>query len=200
MTRSKTVPIKIRAIRKTDWPHITELFGNNGACGGCWCMFWRHNPKNGSWNDVKGDKNKRRLKSILTGGELTGALAFAGKEPVGWCSYGPKTVFPYFSRSRNYGFDIEENIWAVTCFFIKRGYRQSGIGTAMLKFAVDSARQRKVKALQGFPTTTSKRPGRQPDAFVWTGTPALFEACGFKALKLKGVPAPVYQRKFRYSV
>lgn len=23
------------------WPDVEKLFGARGACGGCWCMFWR---------------------------------------------------------------------------------------------------------------------------------------------------------------
>ena len=25
----------------TRWSDLEELFGERGACGGCWCMFWR---------------------------------------------------------------------------------------------------------------------------------------------------------------
>jgi len=23
------------------WPVFEDLFGENGAAGGCWCMYWR---------------------------------------------------------------------------------------------------------------------------------------------------------------
>src|SRR5207253_1288830 len=23
------------------WPDLRRLFGANGACGGCWCMWWK---------------------------------------------------------------------------------------------------------------------------------------------------------------
>ena len=23
------------------WPAFEDLFGENGAVGGCWCMYWR---------------------------------------------------------------------------------------------------------------------------------------------------------------
>jgi hypothetical protein len=23
------------------WPALEDLFGKNGAVGGCWCMYWR---------------------------------------------------------------------------------------------------------------------------------------------------------------
>jgi hypothetical protein len=23
------------------WPALEDLFAGKGACGGCWCMYWR---------------------------------------------------------------------------------------------------------------------------------------------------------------
>jgi len=35
------------------WPALVELFGPRGACGGCWCMYWRL-EKGERWDDLKG--------------------------------------------------------------------------------------------------------------------------------------------------
>jgi hypothetical protein len=30
-----------RALTADLWPALEDLLGNNGAVGGCWCMYWR---------------------------------------------------------------------------------------------------------------------------------------------------------------
>jgi hypothetical protein len=36
------------------------LFGKDGACGGCWCMWWR--LKRSDFAKSTGEKNKRMMK------------------------------------------------------------------------------------------------------------------------------------------
>jgi hypothetical protein len=31
----------IRPLTPDLWPSLEDLFGENGAVGGCWCMYWR---------------------------------------------------------------------------------------------------------------------------------------------------------------
>lgn len=31
----------VRPLTSDLWPAFEDLFGRNGACNGCWCMFWR---------------------------------------------------------------------------------------------------------------------------------------------------------------
>jgi len=33
--------LSIRPLTPNLWPALKELFGENGACYGCWCMYWR---------------------------------------------------------------------------------------------------------------------------------------------------------------
>ena len=33
--------LKIRPLTPNLWPALEDLFGENGACNGCWCMYWR---------------------------------------------------------------------------------------------------------------------------------------------------------------
>ena len=41
------------------WSDLEELFGPRGACGGCWCMFWR--LKRSEFEKQKGEGNKYML-------------------------------------------------------------------------------------------------------------------------------------------
>ena len=80
------------------WPDVEELFGERGACGGCWCMFWRVPRKDYEAN--KGAGNKRAFKRIITSGAKPGILAYIGKEPVGWCAVAPREDYIALERSR----------------------------------------------------------------------------------------------------
>ena len=73
------------------WPDVEELFGERGACGGCWCMYWRL-PR-GLWSARKGSKNKNAFKKIVSANEAPGVLAYAGKTPVAWCAVAPREEF-----------------------------------------------------------------------------------------------------------
>ena len=56
------LPIFTRPLSCDDWTTVAALFGTNGACGGCWCMWWRR-PRGGKlWEECKGAKNKRTFK------------------------------------------------------------------------------------------------------------------------------------------
>ncbi len=33
--------LKIYPLAPNLWPALDDLFGEKGACNGCWCMYWR---------------------------------------------------------------------------------------------------------------------------------------------------------------
>ena len=33
--------LTIRPLTPELWPKLEDLFGESGAVGGCWCMYWR---------------------------------------------------------------------------------------------------------------------------------------------------------------
>lgn len=166
------------------WADVEKLFGTNGACGGCWCMFWR-TEKGEKWDQIKGPEAKRRLKRGITAGEILGALAYANGEPVGWCSYGPRISFAKLDRSPSFACDDAEEVWSVPCFFVKAGFREMGVGRALLTQALESvARHKGVHTVEGYPAKAGKN-GLYVPAFAWTGTTSLFEKAGFEPVGKK---------------
>src|SRR5688572_28424499 len=91
-------PLVIKPVTKADWPLIVQLFGDNGACGGCWCM-WPRLPKGGKlWEESKGAKNRASFQKLVKGDKVHAVLALADDEPVGWCCFGPRADFPRLER------------------------------------------------------------------------------------------------------
>ena len=196
--RARSNRINTRPVRANDWPTIAELFGEKGACGGCWCMWWRR-PRGGKlWEETKGAKNKRDFRKLVTGGQVFGALAFSDSEPIGWCCVGPRADFPRLQRARVLQTDWGERTWAVVCFYIPGRWRHHGVATALLKEAVKVARDNGAAELEAYPV----RPkiggsGQIPAAFAYTGVPQMFEKQRFRNLTPPGNSRDIYVRRFR---
>lgn len=157
------------------WPELEKLFGSNGACGGCWCMFWRA-PRGEKWDRVKGAVNRRRFKRLVETGRAHGVLAFVDGEPVGWCSFDRRQDFDKLDRSPSFSCSDAGDVWSIPCFFVKSGHRGRGVATALLAAALKALQRRGAKIVEGYPVKGNALPA----AFAWTGTLPLFR--GFKAV------------------
>jgi GNAT superfamily N-acetyltransferase len=170
--------LTVRDLSPALWPALETLFGPRGACGGCWCMYWRL-EKGERWEDLQGAPAKRRFKRLVAARKARGAIAFAGNEPVGWIAYGPRRDFPRLDRARTLACPDVGDVWALPCFYIKPGWRDRGVATALLEHALESLRRQGAKIAEGYPVNL--KPGqRLPNAFVWTGTRSLFAEAGFE--------------------
>ncbi|MGH6891003.1 MAG: GNAT family N-acetyltransferase [Dongiaceae bacterium] len=171
--------VACRGATPADAGAITQLFGANGACGGCWCMHWRVEKGGATWAACKGEPNRRAFLRLLKQGRAQGALAFAEDRPVGWCNFGLREEFPRLARSRVLGYTATPKTWSINCFFIAPGWRRRGVAGALLEAAIDAAFARGATALEAYPTP--QRPGQKlAAAFAWTGTRSLFAKAGFR--------------------
>ncbi len=169
------------------WPDVEELFGNRGACGGCWCMFWRLPRK--EFEAGKGPVNKRKFKRIVRSGVEPGVVAYAGTEPVGWCAVAPRDQYVALSRSRVLQPIDDQPVWSVSCLFVKKPYRRQGISSELLRAAVNFAAQRGAKIVEGYPY----EPGAEkvPDPFIWQGVPSAYQTAGFKEVLRRSKARPI---------
>ncbi len=187
-----TDEIHVRPLKPGDWPIIVKLFGDNGACGGCWCM-WPRVPQGGkSWDEAKGAKNRDRFRRLVKGGKVHGTLAFAGEEPVGWCSFGPRSTFPRLVRVRALQRQSSDTTWSIVCFYIPSRWRGRGAATKLLEAATKEAFALGATEIEGYPVVPANAPEKVSAAFAWTGVPALFQAAGYEELKRPGVSRPIY--------
>ena len=171
--------ITTRPLTARDWEAIETLFGKNGACGGCWCMFWRAPSTGKYWEEHKGEKNRTSFKALVESGSASGILAFKKNEPIGWCSVGPRADFAYLARARKIPPAIDSRTWSITCYFVERRYRNCGVSLALTLAAVDFARKRQGSILEAYPTTLKAADIKLPDAFAHNGVSKCFESAGF---------------------
>lgn len=171
----------IEALTPAHWPQLEALFGDKGACGGCWCMLWRAPYGGARFEADKGEPNRAKLRALVESGRVRGSLAFRGDRTIGWVSYGPRSDFPYFERSRALvSFDGTAR-WVVTCFYLPAGERGQGVASALLMAAVEAARAAGAPGIEGYPVEAKGK--RVSAAFAWTGVPALFVRAGFRELR-----------------
>lgn len=172
-------PLVTRPLARDDWPAIERLFGANGACGGCWCMWWRVPMGGRTWDAAKGEPNRRAFRALVESGRASGLLAFAQDEPVGWCAVGPRGEFPRLERSKGLARDWDARTWSLNCLFVPAKHRGRGVASALVAAAVAHARARGARELEAYPQAV--RPGVPlAGAFAWTGVPSLFLAQGFE--------------------
>jgi GNAT superfamily N-acetyltransferase len=156
-------------------------------------MWWRV-PKGGkSWQEAKGKKNRDRLRRLVKAGRVHAILAYAGDEPVGWCSFGPRESFPRLETVRALKGTFEEGTWSIVCFYLPARWRGRGVATRLLRAATRRAIELGAARVEGYPVVPS-RPGEPaPAAFAWTGVPAIFVRNEFSEMKRPGAPRPVYR-------
>lgn len=180
-----------RPLTPSDWPQVLALFGERGACGGCWCMYWRV-PRGGKlWQSVKGKQNRESLRVLVESGCQHAILAFDGETPVGWCAFGPRETFPRVERARAFVRDWKPGTWSVVCFFILPKWRRRGVAGELLAAAVARAKALGAREIEGYPAPAK---GTLPGAFIYTGVPSLFEKAGFTRIET-GAARPLYLLK-----
>jgi GNAT superfamily N-acetyltransferase len=182
--------LKFYPLTPDRWHDLETLFGERGACGGCWCMWWR--LQRSQFNQQKGEKNKRAFKKIVAAGEIPGIIAYAGGQPVGWCALAPRETYPVLANSRILQPVDDQPVWSVTCFFVAKPFRRRGITVALLRAAVKHAANRGAQIVEGYPMEPKQ--GKMADAFVWFGLASAFRQAGFVEVLRRSETRPIMRQ------
>ncbi len=194
-TRAQPAKLEFHPVTPKRWRDLEKLFGERGACGGCWCMCWR--LKRSQFEKQKGAGNKKALKKIVAAGKVPGLLAYAGREPVGWCSVAPREAFPVLENSRILKRVDDQPVWSASCFFVARPYRRQGLSVKLLRAAVAYAKKKGARMVEGYPVEPKKTP--MPDVFAWTGLAGAFRQAGFKEVLRRSPTRPIMRCSARKS-
>jgi GNAT superfamily N-acetyltransferase len=175
------------------WPDVKALFGKSGACGGCWCMWWRQSHS--EFEKRKGTRNRDAMRRIVKSGATPGLIAYAGGEPVGWCSVAPRSEFPRLERSRILKPVDDKDVWSVVCFFIDRDHRAAGVSAALLRAAVEFVRDNGGTIVEGYPVEPKK--DHVPEVFAFHGFVSTFRKLGFTECARRSETRPIMRRRVR---
>ncbi|MCU0332052.1 MAG: GNAT family N-acetyltransferase [Ignavibacteriaceae bacterium] len=195
---NKDLRIKVKSkfnfypVTKENWKDFEDLFGEKGACAGCWCMYWRMKRKD--YDNLRGTGTKKQMKSLVNKGTVPGILAYDNDKPIGWCSVAPREDFPVLENSRVMKRIDNKPVWSVVCFFIKRDYRRKGLSVELLNASKVFVKMNNGKIIEGYPV--EPKAAKSPDVFVWTGLASAFRQAGFKEIIRRSETRPI----MRYSI
>lgn len=181
-------PVKLKVLPLTPklWPALEDLFGENGACNGCWCMYWRIGKAYCKRPFVK---NKAELHDIVKKGPSPGLLAFQGDMAVGWCQLTPRDALPWLDRTWRLRRVDDVPVWSISCFYIRKGYRRQGITSALIAGALKAAKRAGAPALEAYPLDADLT-----GSSSWTGYASTFARAGFRVVGCQTPPRPIMRR------
>jgi GNAT superfamily N-acetyltransferase len=183
-----TDAVTVVPANEASWEDLQAVFGARGSAALCQCQRFKLGPRE-SFGSFPVEERALRLRTQTNGGDpeadtTSGLVAYLDGEPVGWCAVEPRTAYagllrvfrvPWVGRTES---KTDDTVWAVTCILIRAGYRGRGLSRALVGAAIDFARRRGARALEGYPMLTE--PGEE---ITWgeihVGTRSMFADTGF---------------------
>jgi GNAT superfamily N-acetyltransferase len=153
---------------RASWEDLRAVFGTRGDPSRCWCQRYKMQPRE-SWAAVGAEELAFRFRAQTDcehpeSGTTSGLVAYLDGEPVGWCAVEPRTAYPRLLLRTRVPWEgraedkSDDGVWAVTCVVTRTGFRRRGVSSALVRAAVDFARDRGAHALEGYPMVTE--PGK----------------------------------------
>lgn len=168
--------LQVETLTDATWPPYADLIArHNGIFGGCWCMGFHGE---GCRNDA--DLNRDTKLARTRSGDAHAALVFEGGTCVGFCQFGPTDELPRIKNRKTYEATLDGALpdWRITCFFVDRHHRSSGVATTALGGALAQIAALGGGVVESYPDDRSGRPRTSP-GFLHNGTLSMFESAGF---------------------
>ncbi|HEY9349894.1 MAG TPA: GNAT family N-acetyltransferase [Acidothermales bacterium] len=164
---------------------VQTVFGARGQASRCQCQRYKLSARE-SFASFPAEERAHRLRQQTdcghpASGTTSGLIAYLDAEPAGWCAVEPRLAYqgllrnnriPWTERAED---KSDGTVWAVTCFFTRGGFRKRGIGRALARAAVDHARDRGARAIEGYPIITQNVILEE----LHVGTAGMFADAGF---------------------
>jgi GNAT superfamily N-acetyltransferase len=168
------------------WADLQAVFGPRGEAARCQCQYFR--TERAEWRVIDRAERAARLHAQTRCGDpdapaTSGLVGYLDAEPVAWCAVEPRPAYlrlrggriPWAGRDEDRD---DPGVWAVTCFFTRLGYRRRGMSAVLTRAAVQFARQRGARAVEGYPMIP--RPGQEVTwGELFIGSRSSFADAGF---------------------
>ena len=184
-----TTQLIIRPLTPEFWAAFEDLFGEYGAVGGCWCMYWR---LGNDYRKRPHEANKADFHELVMKGPPPGLLAFKDDLAVGWCQLTPRDALPWLNRTWRLKRVDEVPVWSLSCFYIRKGFRRKGVASTLISAALEYAKAAGAPALEAYPLDASLTPSASSTGYVST-----FKRIGFKVVAQRVPPRPIMRYNFK---
>jgi GNAT superfamily N-acetyltransferase len=172
--------LKIRPLTPDVWPAIVDLFSDSAICLRCWCMYFRTGP---AYRTTPSADNKAAFRRVVQAGPPPGLVAFDGPLAVGWCQLTPRAALPQLAREWRLKTVDDQPVWAISCLYVRKSHRRSGVSTALIDAALKAAKRANAPALEAYPFDRDLSPSSTSTGFAST-----FARLGFKTVA-RHIPA-----------
>lgn len=146
----------------------------------CQCQWWL--LTNAQFQQSSRDELTERFHTEMHDERPPGLIAYVDGEPAGWVRVGPRTTQARLLRTRDVVTATAEpldadDVWAVSCFVVRKAHRGQGLTRKLLGAAVATARDAGARVVEAYPLdpTVTKRTANQ----LYRGTVSVFEDAGF---------------------
>lgn len=178
--------IRVIPANEATWEDLQTVLGTRGVACLCQCQRYKLRPRE-SFGSFPAEERAHRLREQVDPGQpgaqaTAGLVAHLDDEPAGWCAVEPRPAYTGLVRNQRVPWEgraedrTDTGVWAVTCFMTRAGFRKRGVAGALLAAAVEHARTRGARALEGYPITTTKVILEE----LHVGTVSMFAAAGFR--------------------
>jgi GNAT superfamily N-acetyltransferase len=186
MSASRTErPVSIVPANRASWEDLQAIFGTRGTASRCWCQRYKLRPRE-AFAKFPAEERAHRLRQQTDCGHpdaagTSGLVAYLDGEPAGWCAVEPRTAYEGLLRNARVPWEgreedkADDGVWAVTCVLTRAGFRRRGVSRALARAAVDFARERGARAVEGYPMTTKDVIAEE----LHVGTERVFADAGF---------------------
>jgi GNAT superfamily N-acetyltransferase len=196
--------IRIVPANEGSWGDLQTVFGNRGSAAVCHCQRYKLAPKE-AFKTYPPEERAMRLRAQANSGHpeamtTAGLIAYLEGEPVGWCAVEPRTAYPGLLRVYRTPWEgrnedkADDTVWAVTCVFVRAGFRGRGIAYALAEAAVQHARSRGARALEAYPMRTEA--GEVTWDEIHVGAESIFAAAGMTEVSRPGIRRVVMRMDF----
>ena len=154
---------------EASWEDLQTVFGTRGSATFCQCQRYKLRPRE-AFSKFPVEERARRLHEQARCGHpesetTSGLVSYLDGEPVGWCAVEPRPAYIGLVRNNRVPWEgrmedkADGTVWAVTCIFARAGFRGRGVAHALVRAAVEFARERGARALEAYPLRTE--PGQR---------------------------------------
>lgn len=185
--------MEFRPLTPDRWDDLVDLFGpERGANSGCWCMWPLLRAKD--WQAMAREERRDAFHNRVSIGSEPGLLGYHDKPAICWVAVGPRENYVRFQMSRTTR-PLEEDTrdqirktYALTCFFVRKGFRNSSLMWQLIKAASIHAKSKGAHYLDACPIETDK-PLQWGEGFV--GIASVFRRCGFEEVARRSPRRPL---------
>ncbi len=178
--------IRLVPLADAPWDDVRAVFGTRGDPARCWCQWFKADPASWKASDAATAFERSLCEQVDAARAARsagpGVLAYLGDNPIGWVAVEPSAEYPRILTGPVITSTAEpeldrRDVWAITCFVVRVGFRRRGVSAALVQGAVELARDGGARVVEAYPVDTAGE--KLSSADLYHGALSTFEAAGF---------------------